>query len=84
MTHRWFERTVRRDTLPSTIATDCRDTSVWLLNVQVLLLIVGNSVVLAAHDPKQPSSGRNAVLDSLGQVFTMLFTVEVSIKVIAR
>ena len=68
---------------PSVPRDRCPSDPRWL-DVQVLLLIIGNSLVLAAYDPEAPDSDHNVVLDKCGQVFTVLFTIEVSMKVIAR
>ena len=50
----------------------------------IILLIFGNSAVLAWHDPLEPDSEHNKALDTAGKVFTLVFSVEMFIKIIAQ
>jgi hypothetical protein len=50
----------------------------------VIMLIVANSVTLAMYDPLAPESDSNKSLDQVGKYFTLAFTVEMLIKVVAN
>ena len=54
-----------------------------VFEASVLLLIAGNSLTLAMYDPVNPDSDSNETLEQVGQVFTLLFAVEMFTKIIA-
>lgn len=49
-----------------------------------VVLIAANSIVLAMYDPLDPSSNWNKTCDLAGDVFTVLFSIEMAIKMIAQ
>jgi Ca2+-binding EF-hand superfamily protein len=52
--------------------------------ILVILLIFGNSATLAMYDPLEPDSDHNHGLDIAGKVFTVIFSVEMFLKIIAQ
>eukprot|EP01052_Picozoa_sp_SAG31_P015838 SAG31_NODE_1029_length_10253_cov_2.979515_2_plen_787_part_00 len=50
----------------------------------VLLLILANSVTLAMYDPLVPESNMNQTLNDLGKYFTIAFTIEMMLKIVAH
>lgn len=55
----------------------------WFENL-VILLIFGNSAALAMYDPLEPDSDHNQSLDAAGKVFTVIFSMEMFLKIIAQ
>lgn len=66
------------------VRIECRRMAAhWLFEALVLGLIGANSVTLAMYDPLNPDSDENEMLDDLGKIFTLLFAIEMFIKMIA-
>ena len=49
-----------------------------------VLLIAANSIFLAMYDPLDPDGDWNKFCDFVGNIFTVLFSIEMSIKMIAQ
>ena len=53
-----------------------------LFDTFIMMIIVGSSIALAAEDPVDEKSERNQILTYFDYVFTCIFAIEMTLKVL--